>query len=240
MNEIEKESEIKLSDLINIIKEKLLFLVMITLIFGLMFGAYAFMIVNPKYQSKGLLMVFKAENSTIVETNELTFARTLLTTVQGLIKEDMIIDRVLERNDIKEYNLTARQLRSNLEIRTNATDNLIIYVYYVSENEELAQTVVQAVLEESSGYFEENSGVLYNNRVKSIGNASEAVYHSPNKVLYVLIGVLLGGIIGLSIVFIKEAMKNTFETKEDLEKTLNIQVIGVIPNYHKKGNNDEK
>ena len=60
---------------------------------------------------------------------------------------------------------------------------------------------------------------------------SEAKYHSPNKILFTFVGLLLGGVVGLVIVFAFEVINTGYKTKEEIEKELKIQVIGEIPEY---------
>ena len=60
------------------------------------------------------------------------------------------------------------------------------------------------------------------------------VYEEPNKPLYVAIGIILGGIIGVGFVFIKELMNNSYRTKEQLEQAFDIQVMGTIPEFEVK------
>ena len=45
----------------------------------------------------------------------------------------------------------------------------------------------------------------------------------------------LGGIVSLAIVFIREAMKSTIESKEQIERYLELQVLGEISRFRLKG-----
>jgi capsular polysaccharide biosynthesis protein len=72
------------------------------------------------------------------------------------------------------------------------------------------------------------------NKVTRTSYADVGVYEAPNKPLYVVIGIILGGITGLGFVFIKELMNNSFKSKEQLEAAFKIQVLGVIPEFEVK------
>ena len=61
--------------------------------------------------------------------------------------------------------------------------------------------------------------------------ASDAKYHSPNKTLYLIVGFLLGGIVGAGIVLFIDLGKATYRTKEQIEEDLEVEVIGVIPEF---------
>ena len=51
---------------------------------------------------------------------------------------------------------------------------------------------------------------------------------------FVVIGIILGGIVGVGIAFVKELFNNTFRTKDQLEQAFGIQVLGVIPEFEVK------
>ena len=59
----------------------------------------------------------------------------------------------------------------------------------------------------------------------------DCFYESPNKPLYIVIGIILGGIVGVGIALLKELFNNTFQTKDQLENYFGIQVLGVIPEF---------
>ena len=61
--------------------------------------------------------------------------------------------------------------------------------------------------------------------------AKTGTYASPNKPLFVIIGVLLGGILGVGIVLVKELTNNTYRTKKKSKRIFDIQVLGVIPSF---------
>ena len=51
----------------------------------------------------------------------------------------------------------------------------------------------------------------------------------PNKKLNLAIGGILGLMLGVMLVFFLEYMDNTIKTTEDVERTLNLPILGVIP-----------
>ena len=59
---------------------------------------------------------------------------------------------------------------------------------------------------------------------------------SPNKKLNILIAFILGLMVGVGVVLLMEYLDNTFKSREELEKTLDLPIIGSIPDY----NNMEK
>lgn len=52
---------------------------------------------------------------------------------------------------------------------------------------------------------------------------------SPNKTLNVIISGLLGGILALGVVFMKEFFTNKYKDVDDLERHLNLRVMAAVP-----------
>jgi capsular exopolysaccharide synthesis family protein len=58
--------------------------------------------------------------------------------------------------------------------------------------------------------------------------------YKPNKKLMLAIGILLGLMLGLGLAFLLEHFDNTFKSSEEVEKKLNVPVIGMLPNISEK------
>ncbi|MFH0767462.1 MAG: hypothetical protein V1920_05165, partial [Bacillota bacterium] len=124
------------------------------------------------------------------------------------------------------------QLQSNLNVQSGTT-SYFINISYISEDNQLSGEVVNAVIESTIDFANGNVAILTDNIIRT-SYADDGIYESPNKPLYVVIGIILGGIIGIGFAFIKEFFNNTFKTKEQLEAAFGIQVLGVIPEFEVK------
>lgn len=58
--------------------------------------------------------------------------------------------------------------------------------------------------------------------------------YKPNKKLMLVIGVLLGLLVGIGLAFVIEFFDNTFKSSEEVEKKLNVPVVGMLPNILEK------
>ena len=231
MNEqqIETSNEISLVDLFKILRSNLLLIIISTLLIGTIAALYAFLVANPKYKSNAYVMVQVQIESGSGESFDLVNAQRLLSTAADLISMPVVLEKVIADLDL---DITAKQLSESLDV-TSSTTSYFINVSYISEDALLAQAVVDEVINEAIAFADGNVAILKDNIIRT-SNAKEGVYDSPNRVLYTIIGLLLGGILGVGIAFIKELMDNTFKTKEQLEQTFGIQVLGVIPEFEVK------
>ena len=76
-----------------------------------------------------------------------------------------------------------------------------------------------------------NEEIGLQNTITITNPAQKGYYISPNKTLYLIVGLLIGGVIGAAIIFILEFASNTYKRKDEIEADLEMQVIGVIPEY---------
>lgn len=232
MNEeyIDSTNEISLLDLYNLIKRNILSILLFT---GLFFAAatfYAFTIADTQYKSNADVMIqieVNPENNTFDFVN----AQRLISTVAELLSKDIILDEALMHLDTE---LTPRELRRNLSV-TSAQNSFFINISYVDEDPEFAKEVVNEVI---------NAAILLTNTDDSFSSLSNTIsrtsfaqtgtFDSPNRLLYMVIGAILGGIVGLGFVFLKEFFRNTYTSREQIEAAFGIQVLGVIPKFESK------
>ncbi len=225
-----EEEGISLVEILNVIKNNLILIIVMTLVFGLIAGGYAFGIAKPKYRSKAEVLLQIENNGGNVNSEALLAAQRLLGTAPGFIKSDHVLQQVI--NNLGLTNMKPIDLAKHLSASTsNASSDFIIKISYVSENKTLAQSIAQEVL----NVIKNNEEVVsFKNAFFVLSPASDAVYDSPNKVLYILVGLVLGGVIGVVIAFGKLLFNTSYQTKEQLETGLGIQVIGVVPAYEVK------
>lgn len=227
--QLDQTNEISLVDLIKILKSHLVMIILFTVIVGLIAGLYAFLIATPKYKSNAHVMVAVQVSSGTSDSFDLVNAQRLLTTAGELISMPVVLERVIEKLDL---NVTPGQLKSQLTV-TSSTTSFFITINYLSEDPALAKDVVNTVIDEAIAFANENIPILEDNIIRT-SFANPGTYDSPNKTLYVIIGLMLGGIMGVGLAFVKEMFNNTFKTKEQLEAAFGIQVLGVIPEFEFK------
>lgn len=128
-------------------------------------------------------------------------------------------------------------IKSGLSVK-HTTTNFFMEISFVYTDPKIAKLVVQQVVD-STQYIANNSEEIgLQNTIIITNPAQEGFYVSPNKTLYLIVGILIGGVIGAAIIFILEFASNTYKTKEEIEKDLKTQVIGTIPEYTFKNKKD--
>lgn len=231
MNEQQQDStnEISLIDLFKILRSNIILILVSTFLVGAIAGVYAYFIADPQYKSNAYVMVQVQVESGTNDSFDLVNAQRLMATAADLISMPIVLDKVITDLGL---NISSKQLQSNLSV-SSSTTSYFINISYISGDPNLSQLVVNEVIEEAISFADLNVAILEDNIIRT-STAQRGVYDSPNKILYVVIGLILGGILGVGIAFVKELFNNTFGTKEQLENAFSIQVLGVIPEFEVK------
>jgi capsular polysaccharide biosynthesis protein len=228
--QLEQSSEISLLDLYRILKNNFLLILGFTILIGTIAGVFAFVIINPKYESKANIMVqVPYEGSS--ENFDLINAQRLLPTVAEFLQSEVVIMQAVETLGL---NLTENQVKDGLSVRSSTT-SYFIYINYENTDATLARDLINTIIAEAIEIANTDDDYsIFKNKITQTSTGKVGVYSSPNRPLYVIIGLILGGIIGVGIALVKELFNNTFKNKDQLEASFGIQVLGVIPQFEVK------
>lgn len=227
---IESSNEISLFELYKIIKRHIILILFITFLSGCMAGIYAYFIADERYQSDAYIMVqVQREGTQSGDNFDLINAQRLLQTTAELFKMPVVLERVVE--DLKGE-ITLGELNQGLSVSSSNT-SYFIHVTFISKDPDLSKKAVDSIIHQAILFANQEIPVLKDNIIRT-SYAQVGSYASPNRPLYIAIGLLLGGILGVGFVLTKELMISTIQNKEQLEDFLNIQVLGVIPEYEIK------
>ena len=221
------ENGMTLVEFFNLMIRNILLIVTITVATTVISVVYTFNIAKPTYTAQTDIMVQVMKGLDNESTNDFDVNTTLnlMQPVSEFIQQDMIMEAVI---DDLNLDISASTLRSNLTI-SYSSRSFFITIKYESLDPENAADVVNSVVKNAIEIANDDYPIL-NNTMESMGIAKTGTYSSPNKVLNIAIGVILGGIIGVVMVLLIEVFHTTVRNKKELEALLpNYQVIGLIP-----------
>jgi len=219
-----EEMDVKIQDVFIILKKRWRTVAGMTLAITLLVAVMSFFVIKPVYEVKTTVFIGKEEtNSDGYDNNDVQMYQKLLKTYSALI-----ITKNLIGNAIKENNLdiTPTEVIKNLEITPN-TDTQILEISYKNNDKALSKDVLVAVIDE---FIKETKELIPNGMVKVMENAElpqDPI--SPNKAKNIALACLVGLMMGIAIALLKEYMDDTFKTKEQTEKIMELPVIGMIP-----------
>ena len=223
MNEME-EQVISISEIFEALKKRWILIVSITLVATLISGILSFFVIKPTYEASTKVFVGKEESSLEgYNTNDIQMYQKLLQTYAETIKTNEVVQAAINNTNA---DLSVKDVKDSLTV-TPIADTQILQIKYKNNDPEVARSIIENIT---------NEFVILSKELVPNGNVRviEAVQLpedpvAPNKKMNIAIAFLLGLMVSVGLVFLLEYLDNTFKTKENLERELNIPVLGLIP-----------
>lgn len=221
------EMEIDLREIFEILKKNVKILIAIPLIAVFLSGIVSFFMLTPIYEASTTLIVGREPNlqdmeSEIQYTNLMAYQK-LVKTYGEIARSRTVSQEVIKRLDL---DLTPGQLQSLTTVTTvNDTELMKISIQHPSP--EMAQDIANTLADVFS------KRIIEIKKVDSVSVIDPAITPQspikPNKKLNVAIAGVLGMMIALGIIFLKEYLDNTIKSAADVEKYLQLPTLGAIP-----------
>lgn len=223
MNEIKKQT-INVSEIFEMIKRRWIFIVIVTVISTVTTGVLSFYVIEPKYETSSKVFIGKEENNEDgYNSSDIQMYQKLLKTYSEAIQTTDLIERALKESD---YKLNIEDVLDSLTVLALADTQILEISYESKDPEEAEDTLSKIVVEfiNTSKELVPNGSVTIIQKVRLPQNPV-----SPNKTMNIAIAFVLGLMASIGIVILMEYMNNTFKNKDEIEKELNVPVVGVIP-----------
>lgn len=227
MNE-SKEIEIDLRKIFLMLKKRIVFIILGTLITAVLSGCITEFFITPTYTASCTLYVYsntdRVSTDSSIAQGEITASQQLVNTYIVVLESDFVLEEVAQNLNLE---LTASQLRSMISCsQINETE--IFKVTVSNESPALAADIANAIADVAPDAIVDTikaGGVSVIDYAKVPSSPS-----SPNFKLNILIGALVGFVVSFVIFFIREIFDTTVSDQSDLEREFNnIPVIGTIP-----------
>lgn len=222
--EMNQEVEIDLVSLIKVLVRKW-WLIAIVTAFGLVVAAaYAYVMLDDVYTAESSMIVQVTNSGDSDYTNLLTGQR-LVDTYSEIAKSNRVLTELIDNLDL-DYSTS--QLRNMIAVNA-VNDTLIIELNVELDDPVLAKDIANEVVSIVQQLSTEFEGL---DNVEVLDTATTPVNPSgPNRLLYVAVGILLGGMIGVGIVLGIEYLDKDIKKAKDVEHFLGLRVLGTIPEY---------
>ncbi|MFU8793651.1 MAG: YveK family protein [Acholeplasmataceae bacterium] len=217
-------NEIDLMSLFKMLWNKWYVIVLsVMLCFGIAF-IYAFYMIDDVYTAQSSMLVLVENEDSTIDAN-FRFGQNLVDTYSELAKSDLVIDQLIANLGLT---YSCADIRKNMTI--SGVNNTIIIKLSIQHNDpELAAAIaneIAMIMKDVSSQYQgfDNIEIL---DVASIPTTPTG----PNRILYVAIGIILGGIIGVGIIFVFEFMDTSIKSPKDIEQKLGLKLLAAIPDY---------
>ena len=218
------QTEIDLGTLFKMLLSRWYIIVFSTILgFGIAF-MFAYMILDDEYTARTSMIVLVSNEQQSNEQN-FNFSQKLTKTYTELAKSDLVISRVKEELGLNVSNDRLREMMTISGVQDTPVIKLAVIAKDKVEAKEIANKTV-LVMQEVSLNFDGFDNIEILDVATTPENPS-----GPNRLLYVVIGVLLGGIVGVGIVFMIELFDKTLKSPLDIERKLGLRLLAIIPDY---------
>lgn len=193
--------EVSFEEIFTIIRQRIKLIITWCILGLLLSSIYTFLVVTPQYESSSRIVVNQTQNTNQTITNlDIQTNLNLINTYQSIIKEPIILEDVIKKSNSE---LTVGQLRKKINIQIQDS-SLVFGISILDKNPYVSAELANAI----STTFEEKIGGILD--VQSVTILSEAVPNiipvSPNMVLNLAIGTILGSIVGIAMAFLNEVL----------------------------------
>ncbi len=237
MNELNQQQLVEeegmtLQELFRIVWLNKTLIILVTLWVMVIGIVYTYVVVTPKYTAETSLIVdVDYETTGSSEQSALVIAQNLIATYKEFVVSNLVLESVI--TDVEglpaDYSITS--LKNSISI-SSVSSVLIIYISVENESPELATEIANTLVENSISIAnnQDDGYILLQDKLKLLDVAFiPTTPSSPNAILNIVISILLGGILSLAFVFVKELFNNKFQSSSEMEKYLGIKVIAAVP-----------
>lgn len=218
------EEEYDISELLTVLKKNIVMIISLGLLGLILSSVYTLFIVTPQYDASTQLLVNeKNSEGSSIEATDITKNLQMISTYTELIKGPAILNGVQEA---LETDLKTNQLADKISI-TSPEGALVFLVTVTDSDPYKAAEIANAV----AGTFQNEIGTIMNS-VDNVAITYKAIPNvnpiSPNIPLNLIIGLLVGGMFGIGISFIREFMDKTIKDSATVYQIANWNNLGEI------------
>ncbi len=220
------EETISLKEIFEVIKKRIVLIVAIVCAAAVIAAVVSYFVLTPVYagSTKFIVNQGKQDETANYSVNDVRYNVELINTYNDIIKSTAISQEVVETLNL---DVQADKLADRIEV-SSGNDSQVVTVRVEDESPVTAANIANTTVE----IFQERLPDIMNVDNVTILTAAELGENptpvKPNKKLNIAIAVVLGGMVGVGIAFMLEYLDNTIRTEEDIDRHLQLPVLGTI------------
>jgi capsular polysaccharide biosynthesis protein len=219
------EETISLKELLETLKKRLVMIILITMTAGLVSGIISYFVLTPIYQASTQILVNQAKSEqSVYSASEVQTNLQLINTYNVIIKSPAILDKVAE--DLK-LDMTAAQLNGKITVGSEK-DSQVVNISVQDSDPNMAAKIANKIAEV---FQTEIVKIMSVDNVSILAKATVAEDQSPIKpqpVMNVAIAIVVGLMAAVGLAFLLEYFDSTIKNEQDIEKILDLPILGVI------------
>ena len=228
---MEQEYEtIDLREIFFLLRHNALVIILSAVVCAAIGFAWAAFAIAPVYQADASMIVnTRQDQSSNVTNDQLNSAKQLVAVYSIIVKSDTVLSQVIGNLGL---NMDYETLNGMVSVQAlDATS--VMQISVKNTDPKLATKISQEIVKLAPDIIRDK---VEAGSVKVISEPrlrESPVY--PSKKTFTAVAGLLGFVLSVGVVFLKEMLNNTFKNDADIQKHLGIPVLGVIPEIRQEG-----
>lgn len=217
--------EIDLLEVLSIIKANLVWIILAAILLG--FDGYAITkyTITPQYEaSVNMIVNTKTDNTNAVSTDNINSAKNLVSTYAIIIKSNKVLNQVIDNLNLKDMDY---DMLNNKVTVSAINDTQVMRIAVQDPDPDLACKIVKEIAKISPNEIVEAVEAGSCKVVSQVRVPTDPV--SPSIVKNTAISALIGIVLVVAIVVIKNLLANYIVDDDDIQRYLGLPVLGVIP-----------
>lgn len=219
---------IDLKEYINIFRKRGWIVLLTTIIAIAISGILSFFVIEPVYQAQLTFMVnFNQNENAQITKEDMDYGTKLVETYKPIIKSRKVTQKI--KNNL---NLSMSQSEIGNSIQINSISGPVMSVTVDNTNPKLAADIANEVPEV---FGKELKRIAKVDGIEVIDTAKIPKSPvSPNKIKNMIKAAIIGIVIAVFIIILLEVLDNKVKTVEDIEKYIELPVLGSISEFDNK------
>ncbi|WP_261130816.1 YveK family protein [Bacillus sp. Marseille-Q3570] len=225
------EETISLKEIFSTLTKRIKLILLITLVATAISGLVSYFVLTPIYQSSSQILVNQTNpDQQSIDVNQVRTNVEMINTYRVIIKSPTILEQVINELDL---DMTVSQLTDSITV--NSEQNSQVFSIAAQHPDPL--TAVNIVNTVGDTFQKEIPNIMNVDNVSILSKAEVPDNPSPvnpKPLLNMAIAFVVGLMAGVGLAFLLEYLDNTVKTEQDIEKLLELPVIGVVPEMNEE------
>ena len=217
------EIEIDLKELFFELVNNWVMIVISTILVALIAFCISKFIMVPQYTSTSQLYVF-TKSTSITNLADLQTSANLTNDYKVVVTGRQVLEQVIENLKLEEE--TYGSLCGRVAVN-NPSNSRILEITVTDPDPAMAKKIADEIADVSGAFISEKMDQDPPSVLQYGYVAKNAV--SPNTMMNTVLGAAIGAFLAMAIVIISYLMNDTIMTAEDIERKLNMHVLGSLP-----------
>ena len=218
-----KDTELDLLHILQILWSKIILIMVLTASGGVIAWAITWFFISPQYTARVSMYVYNNQSRQEATINDINMSVKLVSTYIVILKSDTVLIEVASQSGL---GYTMGQLK-NMISASPVGGTEIFEVKVTSKNPEHARIIATTIAEIAP---KEIMRVVKAGSVEIIDQAQQnPPKTTPNNTTNTLIGVFMGFVLAVMIIFIDRMLDKTVKNEKDLIDIFGYPVLGAVP-----------